>query len=64
MCALARKGGIDRDECVGLQFRHCEVLGVVGRLPALLARDPPGGAARDSVAEQTHLQLGEALGAA
>jgi hypothetical protein len=58
---LGRECGIDSDQGVGLKLGEGQVLRVVCGVPVLLARDPPGSAARYSVPEQPHLQLGESF---
>jgi hypothetical protein len=58
---LRRQREVDGDEGVSLQLGDGEVLRLVRRLPALLARDPPGRTPRHPVAEQPHLQRGEAF---
>jgi len=56
-----REARIDRDQRVSLQPGDREVLGVPERVPAVLTRNLPGGAAGDPVTEQPHFQLGQPL---
>ncbi len=42
---------VDRDQGVGVELAHGEVLGIEGRIPPVLARDPPCGSARHPVAK-------------
>jgi hypothetical protein len=52
---------VDHGQGVRLQPGDREVLGVLERVPVVLTRDLPGGAARHPVAEQPHLHLGDPL---
>lgn len=48
---LGRQFRIDGYECVGLELRHREVLGLVKCVPVVFPGDLPRGAPRDPVAE-------------
>src|SRR5918995_1109536 len=55
------KSSTPTDQLVRLQFGDRQIFRIERRLPAVLVRDLPGGAARHSIAEQAHLELRESL---